>query len=381
MTDQLQDAGGLARRAVLAGFGAGLCALVGLRAAEARGGPGALFVSCRREGEDRYQASGIGLDGALRFDLPLPGRGHSTAFRPDRPECVVFARRPGTFAVVIDHGADVALRRIDAPENRHFYGHGAFSPDGGTLFASENDFEGKRGIVGVYDARDGYRRIGEFESHGLGPHDLRLMPDQKTLMVANGGILTHPDFDRLKLNLPDMKPTLAFVDLASGRLLDEAKLPPSLHKLSTRHLAFGADGVAAVAMQDEDDGPDLRPLVGVHRGGGIALLDLPEPDLRRMVRYTGSTAFDAGGRVLAVSAPRGNMVAFWEIGADAGADRWLGRLDLADACGVAPDGAPGGFLVTSGTGRVVRFDARARTTQDVLPPGPGAWDNHTMRLA
>ena len=100
-----------------------------------------------------------------------------------------------------------------------------------------------------------------------------------------------------------------------------------------------------------------------------------------MVRYTGSTAFDAQGRVLAVSAPHGGLVAFWEVGDDTDGDRWLGRLDLADACGVAPDGTPGGFLVTSGTGRVVRFDARARTTQDVLPPGDVAWDNHTMRLA
>ena len=45
----------------------------------------------------------------------------------------------------------------------------------------------------------GTSRIGELASFGVGPHEVVLMPDGATLVVANGGIRTHPDRDRAKL--------------------------------------------------------------------------------------------------------------------------------------------------------------------------------------
>jgi hypothetical protein len=54
-------------------------------------------------------------------------------------------------------------------------------------------------VLGVRDATDGYRQIGELASFGVGPHELVLMPDGATLAVANGGIRTHPGRDRAKL--------------------------------------------------------------------------------------------------------------------------------------------------------------------------------------
>ena len=266
------------------------------------------------------------------FDLPLPGRGHGAAFRPTAPQCVVFARRPGTFAVVIDIDRGEALRRIDAAAGRHFYGHGAFSPDGRYLFTTENDFETGRGMVGIRDAEDGYRQIGEFASQGIGPHELVLMPDGGTLAVANGGIRTHPDNDRAMLNLDTMQPSLAYLDLASGRLRDAFGLAPRLHRLSIRHLAVNADGLVAMAMQYEGSKRDRVPLVGVHDGGDIRLLEAPPEIERRMRHYAGSIAFDQSGRLIAVSCPRGNLITFW----DARTGRLIDQVEIADGCGVAP---------------------------------------------
>ena len=81
-------------------------------------------------------------------------------------------------------------------------------------------------MIGIRDAEDGYRQIGEFASQGIGPHELVLMPDGGTLAVANGGIRTHPDNDRAMLNLDTMQPSLAYLDLASGRLRDAFGLAP-----------------------------------------------------------------------------------------------------------------------------------------------------------
>ena len=46
---------------------------------------------------------------------------------------------------------------IPSIEGRHFFGHGVFSPDGKLLYATENDFEAARGVIGVYDVRPATR--------------------------------------------------------------------------------------------------------------------------------------------------------------------------------------------------------------------------------
>jgi uncharacterized protein len=362
----------LSRRTFLSSVAGTLLVALGFTAATARGSAGPLYVGCRAGDAERYFTTGFGADGRVAFDLPLPGRSHGAAFRPTVPHCVVFARRPGTFAVVIDIDRGEALRRIDAAAGRHFYGHGAFSPDGRYLFTTENDFETGRGMVGIRDAGDGYRQIGEFASEGIGPHELVLMPDGGSLAVANGGIRTHPDNDRATLNLDTMQPSLAYLDLASGRLRDAFGLAPGLHQLSIRHLAVNRDGEVAAAMQYEGSKRDRVPLVAVHAGGDIRLLEAPPGIERRMRHYAGSVAFDQSGRLLAVSCPRGNLITFWE----ARTGRLIDQAEIADGCGVAPAEAPGTFVITGGRGDVVTIAAGqgGRTPMDVA--GQTAWDNH-----
>ena len=175
-------------------------------------------------------------------------------------------------------------------------------------------------MVGIRDAEDGYRQIGEFASQGIGPHELVLMPDGATLAVANGGIRTHPDNDRA-MNLDTMQPSLAYLDLASGRLRDAFGLAARLHRLSIRHLAVNRDGLVAVAMQYEGSRRDRVPLVGLHDGGALRLLDAPRHRAAH-APVRGSIAFDQGGRLLAVSCPRGNLITFWDAGRAAWWTRW-----------------------------------------------------------
>lgn len=82
---------------------------------------------------------------------------------------MVFARQPGTFAVVFDHSGRDAPQTIASIAGRHFFGHGVFSPDGALLYATENDFDNAAGVVGVYDARAKFSRVGEFPTYGMTP--------------------------------------------------------------------------------------------------------------------------------------------------------------------------------------------------------------------
>jgi hypothetical protein len=152
-----------------------------------------LYVSCRNDAEGRSSVAVFSLDGGDLFSTVLPSRGHDIVARPGGTELVVFARRPGNWAVVLDLAYRRIAQTILAREDRHFYGHGAFSADGRLLLASENNADTGDGLLGIYDATDGYRRMGEIGSRGIGPHDLKLLPDRKTLAVANGGLRTLPD--------------------------------------------------------------------------------------------------------------------------------------------------------------------------------------------
>ena len=366
------------RRQGLGWLAAGLAVAVvpGLRpnrAAGARAGP--LFVSARGGERGRYFVSGFDRQGSPAFDLALPGRGHAAVLRPGRRHAVVFARRPGSFALVIDLDAGQVLQRLDASDGRHFYGHGVFSQDGRTLFSTENDYEAGRGVIGIRDATEGYRRVGEYPSYEIGPHDIGLLADGKTLVVANGGVLTHPDSGRAKLNIPEMSPSLAYIDVADGALRADYRLPASHHKLSIRHLALGPGDEVGLALQSEAPPGTLLPLVGRHGGGEeIDLPPVPPKTLRRMRGYCGSAAFDRGGEILGVSCPRGNLVTFWHLGER----RFLGEVGVADGCGIAATAKPGVFLISGGAGDLCLYDVIAGQKQTMVASSfTGArWDNH-----
>ena len=73
---------------------------------------------------------------------------------------------------------------------------------------SEVVVEGAAGRIGLWEVQN-FCRIGEWDSGGIGPHDLKLLPEGR-LVIANGGIKTDPS-DRTKLNLGDMRPNLTIL--------------------------------------------------------------------------------------------------------------------------------------------------------------------------
>ncbi len=309
--------------------------------------------------------------------LALPDRGHSFAIDPARGRAVAFGRQPGFFALVMDLADGKALGRLPLPDDRHFFGHGAFSVDGTRLFATENDFDAGRGVIGVYDARPGagWQRLGEFDSGGIGPHELVLLPDGATLCVANGGLLTHPDYGKTTLNLSTMQPSLAYLDARDGRLLEQVVLPPELFQLSIRHLAIDAAGDVWFACQHQGSAAEDPPLLGRHcRGAAPQLLRAPSAVQRALRNYIGSIAADGQG-LIAASSPVGGQVAWW----DARDGECLGMTARADGCGVAPLG-DGRFVVSDGFGGLLQAGPAVAATGLAAPRRGLSWDNHLRRL-
>jgi len=331
------------------------------------GSPAYLAAAALRDGS--FALCGIGAALDVLFQIPLPDRGHAAAAHPTRPEAVAFARRPGTFAVIIDCLTGVAKAELRAPAGRHFYGHGAFSADGDWLFTTENDYEAGQGRIGVWDVRAGYTRSAEYSSGGVGPHDIKRVPGTDTLVIANGGIDTHPDSGRVKLNIPTMQPNLAYFE--AGEVVEIAELDRDLHKNSIRHLAVSSTGQVAFGMQWQG-GDESVGLVGTHlRGQAARVLDAAPDQLRAMQGYVGSIAFAADDRRIAVTSPRGGIVQTY----DADTAALIDVQSVEDASGIVRGGA--GFIVSSGLGQIRRLgDAGS----PAAVPSRYAWDNHLVGI-
>ncbi|MEX0302209.1 MAG: DUF1513 domain-containing protein, partial [Leisingera sp.] len=290
---------------------------------------------------------------------------------PVRPEAVAFARRPGRFADVIDCRSGSAIARLQPPAGHHFYGHGTFSPDGSRLFTTENDYENARGVIGVWDAADGYRRLTSFSSGGIGPHDMLLRRDAAGLVVANGGIETHPDSGRAKLNLPDMRPNLSYLSF-DGALQEKIELPQELHLNSIRHLAMRADGTVGFAMQWQGDARELVPIVGLHKPGTPPrLMADGDPRVLNLSGYGGSIAFSPDGALVGVTSPRGGVLQLM----DSDNGDLLKEHRMADVCGLAP--SANGFTASTGTGQF--FEVTSSGHRPLRRAGL-AWDNHLIPI-
>lgn len=332
------------------------------------------YAAARRAPGGSYSAAIFTADGHDVRAIALPERGHDITVCPVTRRCVVFARRPGNFAIAFSAERDEPPLAFTTPPDRHFYGHGIFSRDGRLLYATENDFEAARGVIGIYDVGAQFRRIGEIPSYGLGPHDLALLRRQSVLVIANGGLREHPDFGggRRVLNPGAIDTSLAYVDVNTGDLLERHVLgKPGV--LSLRHLDVGSDDTVVVGAQIEGAANHEAALVFTHRRQTVlSAVALPAELKSRLAGYVSSVAVDASGEVAAITSSRGNLTAMIEIRTG----RLVHTVSCADISGVAATRMPRTFLTTSGAGAVLSVSTNDAPAQAVTTPW--SWDNHAV---
>ncbi|MEM7081021.1 MAG: DUF1513 domain-containing protein [Pseudomonadota bacterium] len=349
-----------------------LAALAGPLAGCAGPRPTRLIGAATRDGRPHIVCAE--LQGGVRWATPLSFRAHETLPWGDR--LAVLARRPGTELVVLQQADGEPLARARTEPGRHLYGHGLWTPDGSHLLTVENDYERGRGVVVVRDAT--LRPVAEYASGGIGPHQLAWLTPGKTVIIANGGLLTHPEQPRKKLNRDDFVSSLVVLDVTDGSLLSTLEGPVA--QASMRHLTVLDDGRVWVGYQYEGRLPRTVPLVALFEPRSNTL-DHPEADAltwTRMQHYVASVAAVPGGHVALATCPRGHCVTVWDLEQM----QHLRTHSIRDTAGVDWDVRGQAFALTSGRGLAGRLPL-PELLQGDAPVKPHLsvyrgwqWDNH-----
>lgn len=326
--------------------------------------PKPALIGCALNGRERFSVVVADLHGKPIRQLPLPSRGHGIAVNSMRGHAVAFARRPGAYFMVFDFRSGEIIHLRNSASTRYFYGHGVYSNDGRLLFATEGDRSNSRGIIGVYDVTDGYKKLTEFTNFGLGPHEVIIMPDD-TLVVGVGGVHTN---GRTPLNLDSMRPSLSYLS-ANGEVIEQQTL--SDKQLSIRHLAHDGDKTVLCGQQYRGQEDEYPPLLAMHQAGGDLVPLQAEPEQwARFNHYIASIA--ATKEWILATSPRGNCYGIWS--------KQTGNLveisSLPDASGVVA--RDGHFAVSSGSGSVLS-QSQPREKSSIFTAIQ--WDNHWSAIS
>ena len=309
----------------------------------------------------------------VESELLLPSRAHGLVAEPGGGFLVV-AARPGLWLLRCDHqGKAVRSHRMEQEDGRTLGGHAIASADGEWIYTTETSVVSGQGWLSVRDSRT-LRKVAEFRSHGVEPHQVLVGPAGE-LLVANGGI--HRTDQDKKKDLHLMDSSLVRLHPATGERTGQWRLKDA--RLSLRHLAWAvSEGrsqrspMLGIALQAEHDDLDQRraaPVLVLWNGDS---LETPVSAVSTGGYAGDIVATPDGGFV--ISCQREGLAVAWSPSAP---QDLLAVARLKEVCALAPwpsDSAPSGTFMAAanGAGRWHPSDAPALLRW----PQKMALDNH-----
>ncbi len=355
------------RRQVL--LGASAAALATAVPARAAATP-ALISAARIAGNDSgalWRESGLET-------FALPGRGHALAHLPRSGKIILCARRPGTFAALLDPADIKAPPVVLAPASgNRFAGHAAVSPDGERLVTSEFAAGTFDGALAVRDSMTGAVET-SWNPRGIEPHEILFLADGSRLIAALGGLIKDGGVAGPAFNPGGIDSALVEIDPATGAVALRHALPDAFRSLSLRHIALAGDSVV-VGMQDQDLS-ETRPLLAIlEPGDRLDLLPWPTQAQCDFRGYVGSVS--ASPAYALAASPRGGVLGAWSVTQR----RWLGGLHISDVCGLARGTSENEFWASSGLGDILQIGVD-ETGPRILARwrADAGFDNHLLRV-
>jgi hypothetical protein len=316
-------------------------------------GPGQ-YVQDERK---RFVLSVVDLDHAAQppRTIPLDFFAHGVVPDPVEPRRLVLFEKIGKGACEVDLVDRRVTRKVETVTERLFYGHGAFTPDGKTLFSTETEVDANfKGMIAVRDGKT-FQLLDAMPTYGAAPHDCQLIDGGKTLVVTNGGAAMDKD----------PRPSVTYVDLASKKLLDRLEFETPL--VNAGHLALTSTGDLAVVSAPREGLPGPADKVGCVslRRGDQALRTMQQPAgvTQRLRGEVLSVCIHEATGVVACTCPLGDLVTFWDLKGL----KYIKSMEYRRPRGVALTLDLAHFVVSYGEGEMVMISADKLEPEPELP--------------
>ena len=333
------------------------------------------LVSGCNDAKGNYFVAAFDLQGNLINKIALPARCHEVIpLKSKSGHALVFARRPGNYVLEVDFTRGEVVSHIAASAGQRFYGHGVLIENDSILLTTENDYQKGKGLIVLRD-RQTQKIIEQYDSGGIGPHQLAIMPNSndKQIVIANGGIQTHPEQARKKLNITTMQPNLAYMTLGSGQI--EGKFELENKQLSIRHLDVSSQGKVVAGLQYQGASTDEVPLAISHHGEDqLSFLKTDENTWRGMKQYTASVCINSSSNTVAITCPKADLLTFWQLDTN----EFIASHKLKDGAGATL--IADNFIISTGRGRVVSHKSPLKPYQVKADFDDLRWDNHMTAI-
>jgi hypothetical protein len=202
--------------------------------------------------------SRIGMDGSVRQAM-LPAAAHDVEISPDRSIGLLCGFNKGGHVAFDPDTLDIVGRGAPLKEGWNGGGHAAFFNDSKTVLISErapqkplrHAIENHFGRITVREA-ESMRILEDYSTHGIDPHDIRLIEDGRYLVIANYGSVIDKATGDHATPRQVVEASVTIIETASGKLVD--KQITNARDTELRHLAAASrDAVFAIQARLGDE--------------------------------------------------------------------------------------------------------------------------------
>ena len=235
----------------------------------------------------------LGMDGEVAQAL-FPVYGHDVGINPDGRTGFFGNLEERSYVTFDPKSLDLIALGSPVAEGWIGGGHGVFIDGGAVLALSER--APKVGYLGRPDRHFGRITLREpetlkvlesYSTHGVSPHDIRLLADGEHMAIANYGSVVPRGKDDYGIPLKIVEPSVTVINLRSGKL--EAKYASRSRDMEIRHLcAHDLDTIYAIQTELDTGGKDQRYLAKndsayeAELTGGDFYSYLPAPTVRAL---------------------------------------------------------------------------------------------------
>lgn len=263
---------------------------------------GGKFSNPDNQKQINYALSVVNLTLKTKRLVPLDFLAHGVIVDPNDYFRLIIFEKIGPGACEVDLNAMKMVRKITTSDDKYFYGHGAFTGDGKSLYCTETYLDNKKGIIAIRDAQT-MQNMGEFPTYGDNPHECQLIDNGKVMVVTNAGSTIGGNTE----------PSVTYIDMANQQLIEKVFM--TNNRINTGHIGIAKDGSLVVASAPRD-GLDKTDTGGVSirpKDKHMETITSPNEVVKSMTGEALSVIIHNTKNIAAVTHPDGNMVTFWSV--------------------------------------------------------------------